>query len=215
MMYQFSSKRLFVLLICFVALGTLTFTAGLLTGLGLAMPTREEIAMLKASKAPKLAVAEGPPHLPSAPVAVPPHLPAAVPQAAAPAPPKTEPAVPPAVQPASPAAQNPVAAPASEPAAPPVVVAPAPTMAASQPEQNVFSLQLGSFRDLNHAKQLQSDMKDRGYATSILTALDSDQREWHVVRIDGFKTLASASQAAAEFIGKERIPAVVRRSKSL
>jgi len=213
MIYEFSGKRLYVLLACLAVLGLLTFSAGVVTGIGLAMPTREEVALLKSAK-------------PSNPVAagVPPHLPA-VPALALPAVPK-----PPALAAVSPA-QQPVAAPAQTPtppepapnppaheaAAPPAPAA-APVAAANpaQPDnQPAFALQLGSFRDLNHAKQLQTDLKAQGYNTSILTALDSNQREWHIVRIEGFKTLASASQAAADFIGKERMPALVRRAKAL
>jgi len=210
MMYQFSKKHLLVLAISLAVLGFLTFSAGVVTGIGLAMPTREEVALLKAAK-PATAVA----------AAVPPHVPAAVPALALPSLPVPPAATPPAKpdRPAAPAAMpaaEPVATQASReaPAAAPAAAAPAGKPAPAD-SQNEFALQLGSFRDLNHAKQLQSDMKDRGYSTSILTALDADQREWHVVRIEGYKTLASASQAAADFIGKERIPAVVRRSKAL
>jgi len=210
MMYQFSKKHLLVLAISLAVLGFLTFSAGVVTGIGLAMPTREEVALLKAAK-PATAVA----------AAVPPHVPEAVPALALPSLPVPPAATPPAKpdRPAAPAAMpaaEPVATQASReaPAAAPAAAAPAGKPAPAD-SQNEFALQLGSFRDLNHAKQLQSDMKDRGYSTSILTALDADQREWHVVRIEGYKTLASASQAAADFIGKERIPAVVRRSKAL
>ena len=223
-MYQFSSKQLFVLLICTVALGVLTFSAGVITGLGLAMPTREEVAMLKGAKAPKLAVAAGALHLPAAvppavPQVAPPVAPPALPGAAQAVFPKPAAAVPPAA-PAhaeqAPPAPQPAAPPAqASPAATAATATPAPAMADSQTDQNAFALQLGSFRDMDHAKKFQTELKDRGYNTSILTALDPDQREWHLVRIEGFQTLASASQAAARFIDKERMPAVVRRSKTL
>jgi len=219
-MYQFSSKQLFVLLICTVALGVLTFSAGVITGLGLAMPTREEVAMLKGAKAPKLAVAAGALHLPAAvPPVAPPAVPQTVPQAASAVLPKPAAAVPqaaPAHAEQAPQAPQPAAPPAQAPAAATAATAaPAPAMADSQTDQNAFALQLGSFRDMDHAKKFQTELKDRGYSTSILTALDPDQREWHLVRIEGFQTLASASQAAARFIDKERMPAVVRRSKTL
>jgi cell division septation protein DedD len=218
MIYEFSGKRLYALLACLAVLGLLMFAAGVVTGLGLAMPTRQEVALLRAAK-PSNAFA----------AAAPPHVPAAVPALALPALPKPPAivAVPPAQQPpAAPAATTPAVEPAPNPPAQQAAAAPAPAPApaagavaatnlAQAEEQAAFALQLGSFRDLNHAKQLQTDLKAQGYNTSILTALDSSQREWHIVRIEGFKTLASASQAAAEFIGKERMPAVVRRSKAL
>ena len=230
-MYQFTGKQIAILVVCLAVLGFLTFSAGVFAGLGLAMPTREEVALLKSGKLP--AVATGAP--PKLPAAVPgvaalgsklplaaaataalQPAPAATPAAPAPAaaaPVSESPAQVPAPAAPAPQAPNeaPPAAPATSAAAPP---APAP-VANAAPAEPEFALQVGSFRDLNHAKQMQADLKDRGYSTSILTALDADQREWHVVRIDGFKTLASASQAAAQFIGKERIPAVVRRSKAL
>ena len=215
MMYQFSKKHLFVLVICLAVLGFLTFSAGVVTGIGLAMPTREEIALLKAAKPANAVAAAGPLHLPAAvpALALPSHP--APPALPAPAPPAK---VDQAAAPAAMAAAEPAAAAQASREVPVAVVAPAAAPAgkvAQADSQDEFALQLGSFRDLNHAKQLQSDLKDRGYSTSILTALDADQREWHVVRIEGYKTLASASQAAADFIGKERIPAVVRRSKAL
>lgn len=225
MMYQFTSKQIAILVICLAVLGFLTFSAGVLAGLGLAMPTREEVALLKGGKLPTVATG-APPKLPAeipGVAALGAKLPAvaAVTAAAQPLPaavPQTPPAAAPVAESPAPApavsAPAPVSAPAAQPASEPPAAAPAPAANSASAESD-FALQLGSFRDLNHAKQMQADLKDRGYNTSILTALDSDQREWHVVRIDGFKTLASASQAAAQFIGKERIPAVVRRSKAL
>lgn len=229
MMYQFTGKQILILIVCLAVLGFLTFSAGVLAGLGMAMPTRAELALLKTGK--PLAVATGAP--PKLPAAVPKvaelesklpavaaagaanqPAPAAVPAPpAAAAPPVVEPPAPAAVA-SSPAAQAANEAPAAAPAIAPAA-APAAPAASAPPAAPEFALQLGSFRDLNNAKQMQAELKDRGYNTSILTALDADQREWHVVRMDGFKTLASASQAAAQFIDKERIPAVIRRAKAL
>jgi cell division protein FtsN len=82
-------------------------------------------------------------------------------------------------------------------------------------EGDLFALQLGSFLDPKNARQLQAELKDRGYNSSIVTALDSEQREWHVVRMGSYKTLESAAQAAADFSGKERINALVRHANTL
>jgi cell division septation protein DedD len=221
MIYQFTRNQILTLVVCLAVLGFLTFSAGVIAGLGLAMPTRQELAMLKAGKPP--AIPSGaPPQLPATPAAVgalatkltAPALPAASAEQPAPAAAPAATAAPPPAPAPQPSNETAAVAPAPAPTPAPAAVAPASAPAAAQTDTE-FALQLGSFRDLNHAKQLQTEMKDRGYNTSILTALDADQREWHVVRIDGFKTLAGASQAAAEFIGKERIPAVVRRAKTL
>lgn len=210
-MYQFTRQRLVIFVACLAVLGFLTYAAGVVTGIGLVMPTKEEIAMLKAAK-PADTVAAAPVHLPATPAIPPVAQAAAHPVAAAPA----------AAPLAQPQAQAPAAVPAEAAAAPvapppdaPARIAPSPSLAAKANSDDGFSLQLGSFHDANNAKQLQTDLKDRGYNTSILTALDSDQREWHVVRIDGFKTLDSAAKAAADFTGKERMPALVRRSNGL
>ena len=92
---------------------------------------------------------------------------------------------------------------------------PAASAAVSPDERDAFSLQLGAFRDAKNAHQMQSDLKERGYSANIFSALDSEQREWHTVRIGGFDALASASRAAIDFTGKERIQGLVRRSNAL
>ncbi len=106
----------------------------------------------------------------------------------------------------------------------PQAEAPDQLLVATQPEQpsrelasegGLFALQVGSFLDPKNARQLQADLKDRGYNTSVITALDADQREWHLVRMGAYKTLESAAKAAADFSGKERINALVRRANAL
>ena len=208
MMYHFTRRRLALFVACLGALWVLTYAAGVITGIGLVMPTREEIAMLKASKPASASAAVSLPHptlaLPAVPKA------AALPEPQAPAVPPAGPehsaSAPSPPEPAAAANEAP-AADAAEKAA---QIRPSPVKS-----NDGFSLQLGSFHDANNAKQLQNELKDRGYTTSIFSALDSDQREWHVVRIDGFKTLDAASKAAADFTGKERITALVRRSNGL
>lgn len=103
-------------------------------------------------------------------------------------------------------------------AAPPAPAVLSPLQAAAQATStadDVFALQLGSFLKPENAKQLQAELKDKGYAATIFRSTDADQRTWHTVRISGFKTLVAASQAAADFSAKERIQALVRRSDSL
>ena len=208
MTFHFTRQRLAVFAACLAILCVFVYTAGVLTGLGLLMPTHDEIALLKTAKQPAA------PALPAV------HLPA-VPSPLAPltavvAPPAAKQAAPQAATP-TPSAQPQAASPAPAPAAPPAAtasVADSSTQAAASTKPQ-YAVQVGCFMDEAHAKQWQSDLKDRGYTASIQTALDSDQREWHVVRINGFQTLDAALKAASDFTGKERMPAFVRRSNSL
>jgi cell division protein FtsN len=185
----------------------LAYAAGIVTGIALWMPTQAEIALLNAhgsGAASATAAARLPLEHPALPAVGPPPvlptLPAAdthVKAAAAPPP------APPSAHPSPVAA---MAAPLPAPVQPP---------AAAAPEEDVFSLQLGAFRDPKNAKLLQADLKERGYSATILTAVDSEQREWYAVRIHGFKTVASAARAAAEFTNKERMQALIRASDGL
>jgi DedD protein len=189
MKYEFNRSRLTLLSICMLLLLLLSFAAGVVTGIGLWMPTRSEIALLKRKPAAEVTLASAPPtHTP------PPQPPPAA--AASPEPPPT-------TAEAVPAPPAPVTVAAEVPAA------------ASPEDDGSFVIQLGSFRDEKNAKQLQGELKERGYAAKIMTALDGDQREWHVVRMGSYKTVAVAAKAAADFTAKERIQALVRRSSAL
>jgi cell division septation protein DedD len=201
MTYHFDRKQLVILVVCLGLVIVFTYAAGVVTGVAMVIPTREELALLKAGRpASSATLAQA-------------HLPGAVPAPALPVTPVPQPAAATrATEPASIPAPGAPATPAAPPTAPP---APAVAAAAPPDDTDGFSLQVGSFREPKNARQLQNDLKERGYATSVLTALDAEQREWHVVRIDGYKTLASAARAAADFSGKERIQALVRRSNSL
>ena len=222
MMYRFDRKRLVVVKIALVLLCLLAYTAGVVTGIALWMPTQTDIALLHANgrgAAPTMAAARLPVGPPAIPAVRPPVLPA---PAAAGMPVKAASAPEPAPEPARPSPMSAMAAPLPAPAQTPPVAAAgaAPGVAAAAgaalaPEDDVFSLQIGTFRDPKNAKLLQADLKERGYAATILTAMDSEQREWHAVRIHGYKTLASAAHAAAEFTAKERMQALIRHSDGL
>lgn len=126
----------------------------------------------------------------------------------------------PAVAPASSAAATPVPVPVRA-----AVVAVAPPLAAltatpenDKPiaaEDDVYSLQLGTFADPKAARELQAALREKGYRASIFSAVDLDHKEWHAVRIGGFPSLTAASTAASAFTQKERIQALVRRSNAL
>jgi cell division protein FtsN len=193
MTHQFSRKRLAALACCLILLVLFSFCAGLVAGIGLWMPTREELAILRHKTAEEAAhVATRPPQ--SAPPVQPPP------------PPSAEAAGSSIPQPAPEAPAQPLAAPQPQQPA---------RELASTADGDLFALQIGSFLDPKNARQLQADLKDRGYNTSVITALDADQREWHLVRMGAYKTLESAAKAAADFSGKERINALVRRANAL
>jgi cell division septation protein DedD len=205
--FAFDRKRFMVLMLGTILVVVLAFVCGVVTGVGLWMPTQSELALLKKGT-PGTEVASTV-KLPAKPELPKPELPkaaAVVPEKPAPTPAATTAANPPAPQ-------APVTA-----AAPPEPAALSPLQAAAQATStadDLFALQLGSFLKPENAKQLQAELKDKGYAATIFRSTDADQRTWHTVRISGFKTLVAASQAAADFSAKERIQALVRRSDSL
>jgi cell division protein FtsN len=196
---ELDKKTMAILAVGLCSIVLLTFLSGVVTGIALWTPTQKELALLKdrgsAPNVPVVATAAAPPAARPEPKPV-------EPKPVEPKPVEPKP-VGPAPAPATPA---PAAQPAqAEAAAPPPAA----------PEDDVFSLQVGSFLDAKNARQLQTDLKEKGYNTIVFTALDNEQREWHVVRIGGFRTMTSASRAAADFSGKERRAAMIRRSDRL
>jgi hypothetical protein len=216
MEYQFSfdKKRLIAIFLGMFLIGILTFSCGLVTGLGLGIPIQAKIAArnksltdekvgmaknavkdlkdLKAPEAPKL------PEVPKLPEGLPLTLPAASASAAKPAPAATSPAAPVVAE-----AALPGAAPASGASAP-------------GPDSQPYILQVGAFRDQKYAKQLQADLTKKGYSTVIFNLVDKeDGKTWHLVRMGGYKNMDAAASAASNFIGKEGIPAFIRRADSL
>lgn len=218
MEYQFSfdRKRLIVFIAGLLLVGALTFVCGLIVGVGLWMPTQKELqlargkALVPAGKAPT-AEAESKATVPD------PEKHATIAQtspgtALAATPASTAPAA------AAPAATSSVAN--SPVATSPVAKSPAatePTVAAAAPDLDSerFVLQMGAFRDQKNAKQLQTELKEKGYVTRIYNGVDEDQKMWHMVRMGGYRDVYAASRAASEFSGKERIQALVRRSDAL
>lgn len=181
-------------------LSVLLFTSGVLVGIGLWKPSREEIAMAKEYRQREVAARHAVSTLPAkveAPAAIPAPVSAAAPPEAA--------------------------APVAHDSPAPAVSAPAPATAAVQEaevtpaaaEPSAFVLQVGSFRDVKNAQQLQSDLKAKGYPATVFNALDSDQRMWHVVRIGRYQDLASAADDAAKIGDKEQLQALIKRGGRL
>jgi len=211
--FAFDRNKLIMLLGGAVVSGILMFAAGILIGLALAAPSRSEIAMIKAQHAAQQAAAKA--ALESAPVQ-PPVMPAAQTLAAV---------APLQVQAQVPAATPPVMAPTV--VIPAIQIAAAPAIAGADvssvsglgtaipTEKDVFSLQIGAYPDAKAARELQTELRERGYPAAIFTGVDTERKEWHTVRIGGFATLSKASAAAAAFTGKERLQALIRPSDSL
>jgi cell division protein FtsN len=215
--YQFSfdRKRLILVVAGLLFAGVLTFCCGMITGIGLWMPAQKELSRFRDK--PK-----APGQLTSAPTGVklpeikPPEVPgtAALTSAL-----KAQTATTPVIAPATPSPNTVAPAPAQGAAAAAPAdaqpVAAATPAAAPDPVDQPFVLQLGAFREQKNAKQLQADLKLKGYPTTICNMVDEDQRTWHMVRFGGYKDLSAASHAASDFTGKEGIQALVRRSDSL
>jgi len=241
--YQFSfdKKGLFALILGLVSVGFLIFLCGMNFGLKMSGKQAAAVNGLNVNPASKLASAKSAVKLPVKPAT--PALNAALvntavnaavtaqKSSATPAA-STTPAAAVAAAPSSPAAAPApptaaTAAPADSAAPAPTAVAPA-SVPASQaaanpnaeppaldPAETPFILQLGAFRETKSAKQLQADLKVKGYATRIYNLLDEDQRMWHAVRYGGFKDMNTAAQAATEFTEKEGIQALIKRTSSL
>ena len=182
-------------------LSVLLFTSGVLVGIGLWKPSREEIAMAKEYRQREVAAKHVVSTLP-AKAEVSAAVPAPVPAVAAP----PEPAMPVAhdTPPPAPLAAAPAVAAVQEAEAAPAAI-----------EPSAFVLQVGSFRDVKNAQQLQSDLKAKGYPATVFNALDSDQRMWHVVRIGRYQDLASAADDAAKIVDKEQLQALIKRGGRL
>jgi cell division protein FtsN len=181
-------------------LAGLLFFCGVLVGVGLWQPTREEIQMAREYRRQ---------HQPAAPAPV---------QAAAAAsvPPPQAAAI---AAPAHAAAEPVAPAPAEHPA--PSIPPPAAPAAHETPVQTAaveplpFVLQVGSFRDPKNAKQLQTELAGKGYQATVFNALDSEQRMWHVVRVGHYQDVASAASDAAKIGDKEQLQALIRRGDRL
>lgn len=109
---------------------------------------------------------------------------------------------------AGPAAASPP--PAVVPAA--AAVAPAPVAVASKPEDAPYAVQLGSFLEIKLAKDLQGELKDKGYSAFLFQWTDGNFRQWYAVRVGGFGDVDAAAEAAKEFRVRDRMLALVRRN---
>jgi cell division septation protein DedD len=181
--FEFPRKRLVLLAACGILAGLLVFASGMVAGIILWNPARSELAALKNQGART------------------PALPAAAATALAVSRPPAVPALP---------AEEPEKPPAAI-AEPPAAEAPA-RVAAPAGGANNFSLQIGLFEKADDARKLLTTLKDKGYNAMVVDQTDSQRHAWYAVRIIGYPTLASASDAAAKFSNKERIQALVRKS---
>src|SRR5436309_3340546 len=132
-------------------LSVLLFTSGVLVGIGLWKPSRDEIAIAKEYRQREVAAR----HVVST-LAAKPEVAAAVPAL-----------VPPAAPPEVAAVAHDSPAPAPLAAAPAVAAVQEAEGATAAAEPSAFVLQVGSFRDVKNAQQLQSDLKAKGYPATV------------------------------------------------
>lgn len=78
-----------------------------------------------------------------------------------------------------------------------------------------FSIQVGVFLEEKDAERFVEEMEEKGYAPSVFTGSDADNRIWYSVRIGAYADRAEAAQAAASFTKQEKMKAVVRPIDSL
>ena len=191
--FSFTKKRAMGVIAALCLLNFLTFTGGLALGLGLWMPTRTEIALAneyrgRAAGAQVQAQAAAPPVAGTPAVAV---------ESAPPIPVQT------------------AALHSGSPEQPETALPAAPPQAVELAGPGKFALQIGSFTDAKNAKQLETELKDRGYPVRIFKALDPEKRVWHVVRVGDYSDVNTASRAAADFTNREQLQALVRRADAL
>jgi DedD protein len=215
--YQFSFTRLRLLLLLLVTLivAVLLFAGGVAAGKRMVTASEGPVVAsgtplntkqltpakpaLKVPGIPALAIGQTPAQV---------QAPAATPAPAETAPPPTS----------APVSAAPTTAPETASAAAPAPAIAAPVaiaVAVSNPADQPFVLQVGAFRETKSAKDLQSELLKKGYATTIYNMVDQDQRSWHMVRFGNYKDVATASKAASDFTGKESIQALVKRFDSL
>jgi cell division protein FtsN len=81
--------------------------------------------------------------------------------------------------------------------------------------KSVFTVQVGVFLDPNEAGRLLGAMEKHGYAPSVFSDKDAENRQWYAIRIGAYSDKDQASTAAANFTKQEKIKAVVRPLGSL
>jgi cell division septation protein DedD len=90
-----------------------------------------------------------------------------------------------------------------------------PEAGAAPPPPPEYCLQIGSFTDVKLAKQLQADLKEKGYPATIFDGTDASYKTWHAVRMSKYADVDVAIKAAADFTSKEHLQAIVRPSGQL
>jgi cell division septation protein DedD len=193
--FSFTKIRLLVLIVMSLLAALLIFAGGVATGRHMTGVTEMQLNKQLVLAKPGLKV---------------PALPAVAPVTALAA--VTAPVVAAVPAPAATPTPAPETAPAVAPAPAPVAAV---AVAVANPADQPFVLQVGAFRETKGAKDLQTDLQKKGYATTIYNMVDQDQRSWHMVRFGGYKDVSTASKAASDFTGKEGIQALVKRFDSL
>lgn len=103
-----------------------------------------------------------------------------------------------------------VAPPASKPAPEPE---PAP-VAAAKPEEKFYSVQVGSFRKVEQAYRLQSELMKKGYEARIGFSIVAGKGAWYRVRVGRFADRGSANETAQRLQQNEKVGVLVMRVSS-
>jgi hypothetical protein len=105
--------------------------------------------------------------------------------------------------------------PASDAAAPPTEK-PADSIKQTQgANEDLVTVEVGTFLDANVANRLYKTLERKGYAPSFFIGLDAQARQWYSIRIGAYSDKQQAENAAANFTKQEKMKAAVRPLGSL
>lgn len=92
----------------------------------------------------------------------------------------------------------------SKPKAPPVT-----RVALTQPGD--FTIQVSSFRSMDHASELKGRLSKKGYAAYVQSVDLNDKGTWHRVRIGSYRDKDGAERVASDLRSRESLPATVMK----
>lgn len=81
------------------------------------------------------------------------------------------------------------------------------------PASSQFSIQVGSYPNMDEANLKISDWREKGYPAYIMIADIADRGRWYRVRIGGFATKDDAQKYLDQFVEKENSEAIIVRNE--
>lgn len=81
------------------------------------------------------------------------------------------------------------------------------------PANAQFSIQVGSYPNMDEANQKVSEWRDKGYAAFMMIADIADRGRWYRVRVGGFATKEDAQSYMDQLTSKENTEAIIVRNE--